>query len=426
MNEHILIIEDDKKLVARYQEVLDKAGYKTDSAFDGKEGLGKLKTQGADLVILDIQMPKMDGVKVLEAIRDDEALRKTKVMVVSSYAYKNTWLWLPRGRIVKDKKLTHLGEKAEKAGLAKGGYKGRIEVKAKPKKEMKQIFYWGGRDECPETPQEFQSRFNHWLLEEVKDILATQPNPFEREKLETEPDRVLIVDDDKPTVDKIADWLKPLNCQCVLAYNGTEALEKIAKEDIDLVILDLKMPDTDGEEVIKVMRSIPVVNHIPILVFTSVQDTTTTDSLMDVMPTTEYIDEKNIRSRIHRYKYALSGTYDKPASESKLSKLLHLDKPKALLERVKQELEERRRLGKGYKRDSVTLLRSKKGHWIEGYLEGYEGHIGSYEPRKCSYCEEENKYPAYEYRKISIWSTPVICNDCAKEIKAKYPGFAKS
>ncbi len=428
-NERILIIDDDKKIVAHYREILDKAGYKTDVAFDGKEGLDKLKAQGADLVILDIEMPKMDGVKVLEAIRDDEALRKTKVMVASSYSYKNTLHWLPSGRIIKDKKLTHLGEKAEKEGTAKGGYAGRIEVEPKPKKEVIDHFYYGGRDRRLETPEEFQAKFKEWLLREVKNMLAAKPNYFEREKLETDPDRVLIVDDDKAMVEKIASWLKPINCQLVFAYDGNEALENIAQEDLDLVILDLKMPDTEGDEVLKVMRSIPVVDKIPVLVFTSLTDTTTTDSLMDIMPTTEYIDEKNIRSRIRKYQHDFekrSRTFDKP-TESKLPKFLHMDKPKDFIEKVKHELEERRRLGRGYKKTPVTLLRSKKGHWIEGYLEGYECYYGG-EHRKCAYCEEEDKRPEIEYRRrvAHLWNVPRICGDCYKELKAKYPTFPKN
>ncbi|MBN3038950.1 MAG: response regulator [Candidatus Omnitrophica bacterium] len=418
----ILIIDDDKKLVAHYREILDKAGYKTDAAFDGKDGLQKLKTQGADLVILDIEMPKMDGIKVLEAIRDDEALRKTKVMVASSYSYKNALSWLPSGRVIKNKKMTHLGEKAEKEGMAKGGYAGRMEVEPKPKKEMKEHYWYGGHEARLETPQEFEEKFREWLLREVKNMLAAKPEPFEREKLETEPDRILIVDDDKAIVEKIAGWLKPLeNCQFLFAYNGAEALEKIAKEDIDLVILDLKMPDTEGDEVLKVMHSIPVVDHTPVLVFTSLTDTTTTDSLFDIAPTTECIDEKNIRSRIRKYQYEYEKrfrTFDKPA-ESKLSKFLHLDKPRDLIAKVKFELEERRRLGKGYKKGSITLLRNKKGRWLEGYLEGYESYYGG-EHRKCAYCEEDDKYPALEYRKMSVWSPPRICGDCAKELKAKY------
>lgn len=423
MNEHILIIEDDKKLVARYQEVLDNAGYKTDAAFDGKEGLDKLKAQSADLVILDIQMPKLDGVKVLEAIRDDEALRKTKVLVASSYAYKNVTLWVRGGRFIKDKTLTHLGRKAEREGEAKGGYEGRIDVEAKPKREVIEELYLGGRYTRKETPQEFEAKFKEWLLREVNNILTAEPNYLEREKLPTEPDRVLIVDDDKAMVEKIAGWLKPINCQFVFAYDGDEALEKIAKEDIDLVILDLKMPKTEGDEVLKVMRSIPVVDEIPVLVFTSLSDTTTTDSLFDICPTIEYIDEKNIRSRIRRYQFEhekRSKTFDKPA-ESKISKLLHMDKPRDLIEKVKHELEERRRLGRGYKKETITLLRSKKGNWMQGYLEGFQGYYGS-QHYKCAYCEEEDKRPEIEYRRrvARLWECPRICGDCAKELKAKY------
>lgn len=254
-------------------------------------------------------------------------------------------------------------------------------------------------------------------------MLKAKPDAFEREKLPNEPDRILIVDDEKATVEKVAGWLKPLNCQLVFAYNGTEALEKIAKEDIDLVILDLNMPDTPGDEVLKIMHSIPVVDHTPVLVFTSLTDTMTTDSLFDIAPTTEYIDEKNIRSRIRKYQYEYEKrfrTFDKPA-ESKLSKFLHMDKPKDLISKVKYELEERRRLGKGYKKQPITLLRSKKGHWIEGFLEGYRYAYGS-EYHKCAYCEEDNKRPEMEYVKYSIFSNvPRICTDCARELKAKYP-----
>lgn len=423
MNERILIIDDDKKLVARYREILEKGGYQIDTAYNGKEGLEKLKEKGADLVILDLKMPKMDGVKVLEVIRDDEALRKTKVLVISSYAYKNALTWYG-GKFTTTKRFTRTGRKAAHTGETKTGEAEKFEILPKQRPEMKEVFYFGGRDKYPESEREFQNRLKRWLLDSVEGILKAKPQPLEREKAENEPDRVLIVDDEKTMVEKIASWLKPEGYELLFAYDGGEALEKIAKEDIDLVILDLKMPDTTGEDVIRVMRSIPVVNHIPIVVFTSVKDTTTTDSLMDIMPTREFIDETNIRSRIHRYKYALGETYDKP-KEDKFLRLLHLDKPRYFLARVKKELTERRRLGYGYKKYPITLLRSKKCHWLEGYLEGYESYYGG-EHCKCAYCEEEDKYPALEYRKMSTWSPPRICGDCAKELKAKYPSYPKN
>jgi CheY-like chemotaxis protein len=401
---HILIIDDDKALVNRYKEILAKADYSLGYAYNGQDGIEKLKTIGADLVILDIKMPKMSGIKVLELIRDNPKLRKTKVLVISSYAYKG------------------LGRKASKSGQEKGGWKGRFEIKHKSYTQEKK-FLGEGRGIAIIRTRHLDLK--SWLIDEVENALKAKPQVFEREKEDSEPNRILIVDDEKDTVHKIASWLKPEGYELLFAYNGTEALEKISKEPIDLVILDLKMPETTGEDVIRIMRSIPVVRDIPIVVFSSVQDTTTTDSLMDLMPTREFIDETNIRSRIHRYKYTLGETYDKP-EESKFLTLLHLDKPRSLVSRVKKELSERRRIGYGYKKRPITLLRSKKGNWLEGYLEAYKEFAGErpWEKYPCSYCEED-KYVAYESRLPHVSFDRYLCEDCAKELKEKYPSFAK-
>ncbi len=395
---HILIIDDDKDLVRKYTEILTKADYSVGYAYDGQEGLGKLKTQEADLVILDIKMPRMNGIKVLEAIRDDEALRKTKVLVISSYAYKAA------------------GRKAGKVGSEKGGWKGRIKVRSKQDVQEKEI---PGKRHGIDVTRIRKLPLERWLADEVERALQAKPQAIEREKQGNEPDGVLIVDDDKEIVEKIASWLKPERYELLFAYNGAEALEKLSKEPIDLVILDLNMPDTTGEDVIRIMRSIPVVDNIPIIEITSGQDTTTYKDLFGIYPGTDIIDENNIRSRIHRYKYNILETYDKP-QEDKLSSLLHLDKPRLLLARIKKELAERRRLGCSYLKQPITILRNKKGMWLEGYLEGYViANMNSEYP--CSYCEEK-RMPAYQ--DTTFYPSQYLCEGCTKELKARYPSFA--
>ena len=62
----ILIIEDDQFLREFYQELLQSEGYLVDVAGDGEQGLQKAKTGGYDLVLLDIMLPKKDGVAILQ------------------------------------------------------------------------------------------------------------------------------------------------------------------------------------------------------------------------------------------------------------------------------------------------------------------------------------------------------------------------
>lgn len=75
MDKNILIIEDDKDLVELLEIHINDLGYKLDKAFDGESGLSKVQTNKYDLVILDLMLPKLNGLEVCKRIRsDDKAL----------------------------------------------------------------------------------------------------------------------------------------------------------------------------------------------------------------------------------------------------------------------------------------------------------------------------------------------------------------
>ena len=66
----ILVIDDDPYLRDLYKEVLTQGGYQVDVASDGQEGLTKILQGGYDLTLLDIMMPKIDGLKILKILKD--------------------------------------------------------------------------------------------------------------------------------------------------------------------------------------------------------------------------------------------------------------------------------------------------------------------------------------------------------------------
>lgn len=72
----ILIIEDDKAIVDITRMILEHEGYSIEHAFNGKDGLERYKSIEPDIVLLDIRMPKMDGIEVLQEIKklDEDAI----------------------------------------------------------------------------------------------------------------------------------------------------------------------------------------------------------------------------------------------------------------------------------------------------------------------------------------------------------------
>lgn len=68
-----MVIEDDQYIRDLYQELLTEAGYDVTVSVDGEEGVVKINEGGYSLILLDMMMPKLDGLGVLEALKKNPA-----------------------------------------------------------------------------------------------------------------------------------------------------------------------------------------------------------------------------------------------------------------------------------------------------------------------------------------------------------------
>ncbi|MBI5682924.1 MAG: response regulator [Deltaproteobacteria bacterium] len=78
----IILIEDQKALASIIKKGLQEEGYSVDAAYDGEEGLYLAENMPADVIILDIMLPKIDGIKILETIRKKGI--KTPVLLLTA------------------------------------------------------------------------------------------------------------------------------------------------------------------------------------------------------------------------------------------------------------------------------------------------------------------------------------------------------
>ncbi len=82
----ILIIDDEPKNITLLRDLLRVNGYSTNEATNGKEGVELAKTSKPDLILMDIQMPEMDGMEATRILKTDAATRNIPILALSSYA----------------------------------------------------------------------------------------------------------------------------------------------------------------------------------------------------------------------------------------------------------------------------------------------------------------------------------------------------
>lgn len=80
---HVLVVEDDPSVRGLLQTLLSAEGYDVATASDGLAGLVKASSRRPSLILLDLMMPDLGGIRVLEELRGDPALSDVPVIVVT-------------------------------------------------------------------------------------------------------------------------------------------------------------------------------------------------------------------------------------------------------------------------------------------------------------------------------------------------------
>jgi len=83
-HKRILIAEDEKSIAHAYGEHLEREGYVVEYAYDGQEALIEASQFKPDLILLDIVMPKLDGISVLKKLKAKEETKKIPVIILTN------------------------------------------------------------------------------------------------------------------------------------------------------------------------------------------------------------------------------------------------------------------------------------------------------------------------------------------------------
>ena len=128
----ILIIEDDPLMSRMYQKIFKFEGFDVDFAADGEEGLDKIRSTKPTLILLDIMMPKINGLEVLTKIKQDPETKAIPVIMLTNLA----------------------GTQDAEAALTKGAVKYIIKSENEPKQVVnmvKEILAGYTRNEVPKS-----------------------------------------------------------------------------------------------------------------------------------------------------------------------------------------------------------------------------------------------------------------------------------
>lgn len=80
----ILIVDDDLTLREMYEERLKYDGYIVIGASDGEEAISKTQTELPDLILLDVMMPKLNGIDVMKRLREDEKTKGIPIIILTA------------------------------------------------------------------------------------------------------------------------------------------------------------------------------------------------------------------------------------------------------------------------------------------------------------------------------------------------------
>jgi two-component system, cell cycle response regulator len=216
----ILVVEDNALNLKLVRSLLSLGGYQVLEAEDAESGIQMAAIHQPDLILMDIQLPGIDGLEATRVIRGTQETRKIPVVALTSYA-------MPGDEI-----------KAQEAGCS--GYITK-----------------------PINTRTFMESVRGYLNQVPSPEARPEKNRFSLKR------RILIVDDDPLNVKLMASKLPEDQFETVTAFSGQEALRVTLNDPPDLILLDIMMPEMNGYEVSHWLKTNPATQDIPIILVTA-------------------------------------------------------------------------------------------------------------------------------------------------------------
>ncbi len=88
MPKKVLIVEDNELNSRLFSDLLRAHDYEADAVRDGREAIDRARSYQPDLVVMDIQLPHVSGLELIEAMKSDDQLSRIPIMAVTAYAAK--------------------------------------------------------------------------------------------------------------------------------------------------------------------------------------------------------------------------------------------------------------------------------------------------------------------------------------------------
>lgn len=213
----VLVIDDDQDTLTRLKAVFERGGYNVVTAADGDAGLKLARAIRPDLIITDLLLPRTSGFVLTRELREDKALCDVPVIWMTAF-------------------------------YSHDDIRDRLSMP-----DMQTI---GPQPACIlHKPFSLES-----LLARVDELLGGKA-------LDPAPLRVLVVDDDAANLEMIERRLEAEGMRPVLVETGAAALSRLAAEEFDAVLLDLRLPDLDGFQVLAEIRAKNL--GLPVLMMTA-------------------------------------------------------------------------------------------------------------------------------------------------------------
>ncbi len=227
----LLIIEDDPEYAKRLFDRVREQGFKGFLAGDGAVGLQLAYQYRPDAIILNLRLPDMEGRIVVQRLKEQPDTRDIPVYFLSD-------------RELSKEEVQHLQTDVESI-IMKG--------ENAPERVLDEVDLWLHRV-ASELPKHCQH-----LPPASHDGDAV----FHEKTL-------LLVDDDMRNLFALSGVLQKKGMTVLTAVHGKDALEQIAtRPDIDLILMDIMMPEMDGYETIRAIRTRPALGKLPIIALTA-------------------------------------------------------------------------------------------------------------------------------------------------------------